>query len=91
VDELHVNTLVVDRPYRRRGLGVTLMRWVIAEAVRRGVRRATLEVRESNDAARGLYETLGFQVMARRPQYYSQPAEDALILWHEHLANPGSL
>jgi len=86
VDELHVNTLVVDLPYRRQGLGITLMRWVIDEAVRRGVRRATLEVRESNEAARRLYEVLGFQVVARRPMYYSQPEEDALILWHEALA-----
>jgi ribosomal-protein-alanine N-acetyltransferase len=88
LDELHVNTLVVDFPYRRRGLGVLLMRWVMDEAVRRGVTRATLEVRESNEAARRLYETLGFQVAARRPKYYSQPEEDALILWREHLAKP---
>jgi ribosomal-protein-alanine N-acetyltransferase len=86
VDELHVNTLVVDLPYRRQGLGVTLMRWVIDQAVRQGVRRATLEVRESNEAARRLYEVLGFQVVARRPKYYSQPEEDALLLWHEALA-----
>jgi ribosomal-protein-alanine N-acetyltransferase len=91
LDELHVNTLVVDIPYRRQGLGITLMRWVIAEAVRRGVTRATLEVRESNGAARRLYENLGFQVVARRRQYYSQPEEDALILWHEHLAKSAVL
>ena len=91
LDELHVNTLVVDLPYRRQGLGIMLMRWVIAEAVRRGVTRATLEVRESNDAARRLYEILGFQVVARRPRYYSQPEEDALILWHEQLAKSAVL
>ena len=91
LDELHVNTLVVDIPYRRLGLGIMLMRWVIAEAVRRGVTRATLEVRESNEAARRLYEILGFQVVARRPRYYSQPEEDALILWHEHLAKSAAL
>jgi ribosomal-protein-alanine N-acetyltransferase len=91
VDELHVNTLVVDLPYRRRGLGVMLMRWVMDEAVRRGATRATLEVRESNEPALRLYETLGFQVVARRPRYYSQPEEDALILWREHLAKPGAL
>lgn len=87
VDELHVNTLVVDLPYRRQGLGATLMRWVWDEAVRRGVRRATLEVRESNEAALALYRDLGFQVVARRQKYYSQPVEDALILWREDPAN----
>jgi [ribosomal protein S18]-alanine N-acetyltransferase len=86
-DELHVNTLVVDLPYRRRRLGATLIRRVIDEAVRRGATRATLEVRESNEAARRLYEGLGFRVVARRSRYYSQPEEDALILWRENLAN----
>ena len=85
VDELHVNTLVVDLPYRRQGLGVGLMRWVIEESVRRGATRATLEVRESNLAARRLYEGLGFHVVARRRDYYSHPVEDALILWREDL------
>ena len=87
-DELHVNTLVVDLPYRQRRLGVGLMAWVMEEALRRGATRATLEVRESNEAARRLYASLGFEVVARRPQYYSQPVEDALILWREHLAKP---
>jgi len=85
VDELHVNTVVVDFPFRRRGLGRLLMHHVLADAARSGVRRATLEVRESNVAARCLYERLGFRVTAKRPNYYTQPEEDALILWHEDL------
>jgi [ribosomal protein S18]-alanine N-acetyltransferase len=85
VDELHVNTLVVDFPFRRHGLGRRLMRHVLEDAAKHGARRATLEVRESNVAARRLYEGLGFSVTARRPKYYTQPDEDALILWHESL------
>jgi [ribosomal protein S18]-alanine N-acetyltransferase len=85
VDELHVNTLVVDFPFRRHGLGRRLMRYVLDDAARSGARRATLEVRESNVAARRLYENLGFSVTASRPQYYTNPDEDALILWHEDL------
>ena len=85
-DELHVNTLVVDMPYRQRRLGVGLMAWVIDEAARRGATRATLEVRESNEPARRLYGRLGFEVVARRPRYNTQPVEDALILWRENLA-----
>lgn len=85
VDELHVNTMVVDFPFRRQGFGRRLMRHVLSEAVRTGARRATLEVRESNVAARRLYESLGFTVSATRPKYYSEPEEDALILWHEAL------
>jgi [ribosomal protein S18]-alanine N-acetyltransferase len=87
-DELHVNTLVIDMPYRRRRLGVGLMQRVLEEAARRGVTRATLEVRESNEAARRLYASLGFEVVARRSGYYSTPEEDALILWRENPAKP---
>ena len=85
-DELHINTIAVDAAHRRRGLATRLMNHVMRDAARAGARRATLEVRRSNEAARALYERLGFAVTAIRPRYYSQPDEDALILWREHLA-----
>jgi ribosomal-protein-alanine N-acetyltransferase len=85
-DELHINSLAVDETWRRRGLAVRLLRVVIAEAVAGGARSATLEVRRSNDAARALYEGLGFRVEAVRRDYYQHPREDALILWHRGLA-----
>ena len=86
-DELHVNTIAVDPAHRRSGIATGLMRYVIAEAARHGARRATLEVRASNDPARKLYESLGFAVSAVRPRYYTQPEEDALILWKDGLRN----
>ena len=82
-DELHINTLAVKPAARRTGLGTFLMRGVMAEAAAAGATRATLEVRASNSAALGLYTRLGFHVAAQRPRYYSQPEEDALILWRE--------
>ena len=82
-DELHINTLAVGQAHRRRGVATFLLREVMAEAARDGARRATLEVRESNDAALELYARLGFQVTARRRDYYTNPVEDALILWRE--------
>jgi [ribosomal protein S18]-alanine N-acetyltransferase len=85
IDELHINTVAVDGALRRQGLATRLIRHVIADAVRCGARRATLEVRRSNTAARALYERLGFVVCAERPRYYSNPDEDALILWRENL------
>ena len=85
-DELHINTIAVDESQRRRGLALRLMHHVMRDAARSGARRATLEVRRSNDAARALYERLGFSVTAIRPRYYSHPDEDALILWRDHLA-----
>jgi len=82
-DELHINTLAVGPAHRRRGLATFLLREVMADAGRDGARRATLEVRESNAAALELYARLGFRVNARRREYYSNPVEDALILWRE--------
>lgn len=88
--QLHVNTIAVDPDHRRRGLGSYLMRAVLAEAARRGATSATLEVRESNEPARRLYESLGFAVTATRLRYYSQPEEHALILWKQGLSELGN-
>jgi tRNA threonylcarbamoyl adenosine modification protein YeaZ/ribosomal-protein-alanine acetyltransferase len=84
-DELHINTIAVDPIRRRGGLATSLMRQVMAEAVRSGATRATLEVRASNEPARRLYAALGFSERGVRPRYYSQPDEDAIILWRESL------
>jgi [ribosomal protein S18]-alanine N-acetyltransferase len=83
VDEVHVNNVALRPSYRAKGLGTALMRRVLTEARRLGAVRATLEVRASNLAARRFYETMGFEVTARRPRYYTDPTEDALILWRE--------
>lgn len=86
VDELHINTVAVDEGMRRRGLAMALLGRVLAEAAEGGIVSATLEVRRSNVAALRLYERLGFAVEAVRPKYYSQPEEDALVLWRHDLA-----
>jgi ribosomal-protein-alanine N-acetyltransferase len=84
-DQLHINTLAVKTDVRRRGHATRLLRYVFSEALAAGVTCATLEVRRSNEAALKLYEGLGFQVQAIRPNYYSGPVEDALILWSQQL------
>ena len=83
VDEAHINNLAVRPPNRGQGLGTLLMRRVLTEARRLGAVRATLEVRASNDGARRFYEAMGFAVTATRPRYYTNPTEDALILWRD--------
>jgi ribosomal-protein-alanine N-acetyltransferase len=80
-DELHVNNLAVDPGWRRRGVGGVLLAFVLADAAAEGAVRATLEVRRSNEAARRLYERLGFACTGVRAGYYREPVEDALILW----------
>jgi ribosomal-protein-alanine N-acetyltransferase len=81
-DELHINSLAVDPTWRRQGVARRLLRHVLRESAEAGARSATLEVRRSNDAARALYESLGFRVEGVRAGYYQEPREDALVLWH---------
>jgi ribosomal-protein-alanine N-acetyltransferase len=89
-DELHVNTVAVSPAFRRLGLGSALMREVMEQAAAAGAVRATLEVRRSNVPALRLYAALGFKIEAERPRYYTQPEEDALILWNQQLRVPNS-
>lgn len=90
-DELHINSLAVEVRWRRHGLARRLLREVFRESIADGARSATLEVRQSNIAARALYEGLGFRVEAVRRDYYQEPREDALILWNRSLARPEGL
>lgn len=80
-DELHINTMAVAANRRRQGIASALLTYVLDDARAAGVRKATLEVRQSNEAALRLYESLGFRVVAKRPGYYTKPDEDGLILW----------
>ena len=80
-DELHINSLAVEVTRRRQGLARHLLKHVLAEAAAGGASSATLEVRSSNEAARGLYEGLGFSIEGRSRDYYQDPREDAIILW----------
>jgi ribosomal-protein-alanine N-acetyltransferase len=83
LDEIHINNVAILPALRGRGIGTQLMRRVFDEARRLGARRATLEVRASNEGARRLYERLGFYIASVRPRYYTNPVEDALILWRD--------
>jgi ribosomal-protein-alanine N-acetyltransferase len=86
LDELHINNLAVLPDLRRTGIGTRLLEFALKKGVELGARRATLEVRRSNEAARLLFERFGFSVAGVRVAYYSKPVEDALVLWREGLS-----
>lgn len=88
LDELHINNLAVLPELRRTGIASALLQFALTQGAALGARRATLEVRRSNDAARLLYERFGFSVGGVRHDYYSKPVEDALVLWREGLPPP---
>jgi ribosomal-protein-alanine N-acetyltransferase len=87
VDEAHVTTFAVLPDWRRRGIGGRLMLAMVRLAGDLGARVATLEVRLSNVAARELYQRFGFRPVGIRPRYYSDNAEDALIMTSAPLAS----
>ena len=78
--ELHINNFAVRSEYRRRGIGAALLDRMLQEARRRKANAAFLEVRSANLVAQGLYENCGFRAIARRPNYYSDPLEDAVVM-----------
>ena len=79
-DEGELGDLAVDPGHRGRGIGWMLLGRSIEEARLRGARTLYLEVRESNEAARALYETAGFDPVGRRTGYYTGPREDACVM-----------
>ena len=81
-DEAEVLTFVVAREHRRSGIGGALLQWAIESAGATGCARILLEVSESNEAARALYERLGFRQIGARSGYYArgQDVETALLL-----------
>ena len=88
VDEAHITTFAVLPEWRRRGIGGRLMVALMQVALDLNARVMTLEVRLSNRAARALYAQFGFRPVGVRPRYYSNNAEDALIMTTEPLSMP---
>ncbi len=79
-EECELANLAVDPARRGAGLGARLMEALLAQAHADGAMVMFLEVRASNAAARQLYEARGFHEVGRRPMYYKNPSEDALVL-----------
>ena len=79
-DQLHILNVAIDPAYRRQGHGRRLLAVAMAEARRGGAAEVTLEVRPGNAAALALYAALGFRQTGRRPRYYADTGEDALVL-----------
>ena len=75
----YVCNVAVSSHFRRRGVASALIRAQIDRAKKSGLSEITLEVRSSNAAARALYETFGFVRLGTRPNFYSNPQEDAEI------------
>lgn len=84
VDEIEIQNIAVEPGSRSQGIGSQLVAKTLDIAANRGLGSALLEVRESNKAARNLYERHGFLEVGRRAKYYSDP-EEAAVLYRKNL------
>ncbi|HCR39884.1 MAG TPA: ribosomal-protein-alanine N-acetyltransferase [Lachnospiraceae bacterium] len=79
--EGYIYNVAVQKEYRRQQIGYQMLRKLIAEAKENGIRALTLEVRYFNTPAINLYKRLGFTEAGIRRGFYSNPTEDAVIMW----------
>ena len=78
--EGEITNIAVSPDFRRQGIGAKLLRAAVAQAQAWELDCLFLEVRESNLPAIALYGRFGFTVNGRRPGYYQNPREDALLM-----------
>jgi ribosomal-protein-alanine N-acetyltransferase len=82
-EEMEILNLAVAPAFRRRGVATRFLEASLALGRASGARRVFLEVRPSNHGAISFYAARGFIPTGRRPRYYSDPVEDALIFSRE--------
>ena len=80
-DEGHFTNLAILPAYRNKGLGKKLIEAMLNYARTLGISKVTLEVREKNENALRAYKSLGFYIEGKRNRYYTNPVEDAIIMW----------
>jgi len=85
--EAHLIAIGVRSGYRRLGIGEGLLIATIELAQEVNANVVTLEVRASNVIAQTLYKKYGFQVVGRRPRYYSSDGEDAIIMSTDNITS----
>lgn len=78
--EAELMNIAVDKKHRKKGFAASLLDFSIKKAISMGGEVMYLEVRESNTAARHLYEKFGFEMIGTRRNYYTLPRENAVIM-----------
>lgn len=84
-EEMHIATIATHPDFRRQGLGECILTEALLDGLEAGARLAFLEVRAGNDAAQAMYRKFGFVVTGRRPRYYKDNGEDAVLMTLEPL------
>ena len=79
-EENQLINIAVHPQKREQGLGHYLLTKMIEESISMGVRKIWLEVRPSNNRAKSLYTKFKFSEVGRRPKYYRDTNEDAIVM-----------
>jgi ribosomal-protein-alanine N-acetyltransferase len=79
-EEMELHTIAVDPERRRQGIARKMIAFMKEDATARAVERIFLQVRPSNEAARSLYQSFGFNVIGVRRGYYRDNLEDAFVM-----------
>ena len=80
IDEAHVATIATHPDFRRKGIGTKLLSHALRQMIEEGARSSFLEVREHNVGAQEMYRKFGYEVSGRRPRYYRDNNEDAILM-----------
>ena len=80
LDEFNITNIAIAADFQRIGFGKALVQFLMSKLLDENCFKFFLEVRESNTAAKKLYEMMGFSIIGSRKNYYHSPQEDALIL-----------
>jgi ribosomal-protein-alanine N-acetyltransferase len=80
IDEGYLTNIAVKSTFRSRGIATALIKKLAAYAEENDMRMLTLEVRASNEDAIRLYDKLDFDRVGLRPNYYTNPTEDAVLM-----------
>ncbi|MDQ3916236.1 MAG: ribosomal protein S18-alanine N-acetyltransferase [Actinomycetota bacterium] len=78
--EAHITNIAVDPDFHARKVGSRMMMRLVTEAIARGAKTLSLEVRVSNLPAQSMYGKFGFSVVGVRKGYYIETKEDALVM-----------
>lgn len=79
-DEAHIATLATHPEFRRQGIAKRLLTHALQRLIKEGARSSFLEVRETNLAAQAMYRKFGYEETGRRPRYYRDNDEDAILM-----------
>lgn len=80
IDEFNITNIAIAKDFQRKGFAKDLVQFIMSKLLDEKCFKFFLEVRESNDVAKKLYEKMGFSMIGSRKKYYHSPDENAMVL-----------